>query len=355
MRAARKPARPGPVEAAGGGRDVSRLLADFGHDLPTAPPPLHGRRRRGCSGTSPRAGRAGPAGAGRRRSAPVSAWRMTSDQAPVLWPFIATPGLPPTGAQMGIDLLSGGSFYADPIGWVLDDDIPVTNPNMFSFGKPGRGKSATIKAFCLRMMDFGYRALILGDPKDEYEPLCRVLGVRTVRDRPRPAGPDQPARVRAARSPAGTSSAPSEAQGRAAIVFGRWLTLIRGLVGSQRIGDQRVPFGPTDEVVVKAALRTLTGYAHGNTRMRETTIPQLWHLLDDPDRASWSPSAGTPTSGTSSTTPGCCATPSASSSPAPWPACSTTTPPSTSTGPPRSSRCPCPGSSRSATRRSASR
>ena len=106
---------------------------------------------------------------------------MTSDQAPVLWPFISTPGLPPTGAQMGIDLLSGGTFYADPHGWVLHDSVPVTNPNMFIFGKPGRGKSATVKALLLRMMDFGYRALILGDPKDEYQLLCRALGVEPLR------------------------------------------------------------------------------------------------------------------------------------------------------------------------------
>ena len=106
---------------------------------------------------------------------------MTSDQAPVLWPFISTPGLPPTGAQMGIDLLSGGTFYADPHGWVLHDSVPVTNPNMFVFGKPGRGKSATVKALLLRMMDFGYRALILGDPKDEYQLLCRALGVEPFR------------------------------------------------------------------------------------------------------------------------------------------------------------------------------
>ena len=78
---------------------------------------------------------------------------------------------------MGIDLLSGGTFYADPHGWVLHDSVPVTNPNMFIFGKPGRGKSATVKALLLRMMDFGYRALILGDPKDEYQLLCRALGV----------------------------------------------------------------------------------------------------------------------------------------------------------------------------------
>ena len=73
-----------------------------------------------------------------------------------------------------------------------------------------------------------------------------------------------------------------EAQSRAAIVFGRWLTLVRGLVGSQRIGEHRVPFGPTDEVVVKAALQQLTGYRQGYSRMREVTIPQLWQLLDDP-------------------------------------------------------------------------
>ena len=109
--------------------------------------------------------------------APVSAWRMTSDQAPVFWPFISTPALPPTGAQMGIDQLSGGSFYCDPFGWVLRDEVPVTNPNIFAFAKPGTGKSGTTKAFCTRMMPFGYRTLVLGDPKDEYEALCRAHGV----------------------------------------------------------------------------------------------------------------------------------------------------------------------------------
>ena len=32
--------------------------------------------------------------------------------------------------------------------------------------------------FCLRMMAYGYRTLILGDVKDEYEALCRALGVQ---------------------------------------------------------------------------------------------------------------------------------------------------------------------------------
>jgi hypothetical protein len=65
-------------------------------------------------------------------------------------------------------------------------------------------------------------------------------------------------------------------------VFGRWLTLVRGLVGSQRLGDRRVPFGPTEEVVIKTCLQDLTGYTRAYTRMREVTIPQLWRLLDNP-------------------------------------------------------------------------
>lgn len=260
---------------------MERLLQDFGHELPTTmtesgrieePRIFKHEARRGVfrtdSGWSP-------------ANAPVSEWRMTSDQTPVLWPWIATPGLPPTGAQMGIDHLSGGAFYADPIGWVLDDSIPVTNPNIFSFGKPGRGKSATTKAFCLRMMDFGYRTLILGDPKDEYENLCRAFGVE-----PFAIGHGLSARINPiAIGPLGQGwnrLSAAEAQGRAAVVFARWLTLVRGLVGSQRIGDMRVPFGPTEEAVVKLALGILTGYAIGNSQLRETTIPELWRLLDEP-------------------------------------------------------------------------
>jgi hypothetical protein len=159
--------------------------------------------------------------------------------------------------------------------------VPVTNPNMFIFGKPGRGKSATVKALLLRMMDFGYRALILGDPKDEYEKLCRALGVE-----PFAIGHGLPARINPlAFGPFGVGwdrLSAAESQKRAAIVFGRWLTLVRGLVGSQRLGDLRVPFGPTGEVVIKTALQDLTGYTGGHTRMREVTVPQLWQLLDNP-------------------------------------------------------------------------
>ncbi|MBO1756476.1 ATP-binding protein [Allobranchiibius sp. CTAmp26] len=263
------------------GRTMARLLHDFGHDLPRMPAPETPQRSPRLFHYAARGGAARPGRGWAPATAPVSSWRMTSDQAPVWWPFVATPGLPPTGAQMGIDQLSGGSFFADPLGWVLDDEISVTNPNIMQFGKPGRGKSGNTKAFCLRMMDFGYRTLILGDPKDEYEKLCRALGVE-----PFVIGPGLPARINPlAFGPLGqgwASLSAAEAHRRTAIIFGRWLTLVRGLVGSQRIGEHRVPFGPSDEVVVTTALRRLTGYSTGASQLRETTIPQLWDALNTP-------------------------------------------------------------------------
>ncbi|MFT4218092.1 MAG: ATP-binding protein [Micropruina sp.] len=206
---------------------------------------------------------------------------MTADQAPVLWPWVASPALPPTGAQMGMDLFSGGSFYCDPNGWVLDPEMAVSNPNVFCFGKPGTGKSATVKAFCLRMTDFGYRILVVGDPKDEYEILCRTLGVEPIA-----IGHGLPARINPLTlGPLGAGWEQldaTEARRRVTVIFSRWLTLLRGLIGSQTIGQQPVPFGPTEEAVLDTALRLLTGHQTGNTRLVETTIPAVWRLLDEP-------------------------------------------------------------------------
>ena len=71
-----------------------------------------------------------------------------------------------------------------------------------------------------------------------------------------------------------------EAQRRAAIVFSRWLVLIRGLVGSQHVA-----FDPTAERVITQVLRELTGYRRGADRMAPVTIPQLWSALDEPGDA----------------------------------------------------------------------
>jgi hypothetical protein len=264
-------------QGGGAGRDLARLVADFGHQLPphpTAPRLLapaevftelisgRGRRER-AAGWAP-------------VPAPLSTWRMTSEQVGGIWPLIAADGLAPTGALMGIDYLSGGAFYADPIGWTLTGAASVTNPNIMIFGAPGQGKSGTVKIFTLRMMAYGYRTLILGDVKDEYELLCRCLGVE-----PHAVGHGLPARINPLDfGPLGndwTRLPAAEAQRRAAIVFSRWLLLIKGLVGSQQ-----VPFTPTAETAVEHVIRELTGYAAGADALTEITIPQLWEALNSP-------------------------------------------------------------------------
>lgn len=261
---------------------MARLLADFGHDLPTVPATSPQVKDPRIFRYAPRRGAARRGHGWAAAKAPAQAWRMTSDQAPVLWPFVSAPALPPTGAQMGVDQLSGGSFYCDPFGWVLRDDVSATNPNIFQFAKPGTGKSGTTKAFCTRMMPFGYRTLVLGDPKDEYESLCRALGVE-----PFVIAPGFWARINPlAMGPLGhgwEKLSAEEAQRRTTVIFKRWLVLIRGLVGSMKLDDERrVPFGPDESDVVRNALAILTGYAAGNTVLTETTIPRLWDLLRKP-------------------------------------------------------------------------
>jgi hypothetical protein len=206
---------------------------------------------------------------------------MTADQAPVLWPFVASPALKPHGAQMGIDWFSRGPFYCDPNGWVLDDEMPVTNPNVVVFGKPGMGKSSTIKAMLLRFAALGYRALIVGDPKDEYEKLCHLFGVAPIaigqglgnKINPLEFGP---------LVQGWNKLKVGEQRRRCDTVFARWLTLVRGMVGSQKIGHIPVPFGPVEEVSVDYTLKQITGYSAGTTALKPTTIPELWHQLDDP-------------------------------------------------------------------------
>ena len=268
-----------PVTRAGRhpGRTVTRLLADFGHRLPASPTPAQAARD-----VDPFTEYVATRGVRTRAAgwaavpAPLPVYRMTSEQVGGLWPLIAADGLPPTGALMGIDWLSGGAFYADPIGWTLHGTAGVSNPNMIFFGAPGRGKSGTVKVFCLRQLAYGYRVLVLGDVKDEYEPLCRALDVA-----PHAVGVGLPARINPLDfGPLGndwTHLPAAEARQRAAVTFARWLMLLKGLVGSQH-----VTFTPTAETAVGQVIRDLTGYTTGADRMAEITIPALWHALSEP-------------------------------------------------------------------------
>ncbi|MGK2876351.1 MAG: ATP-binding protein [Nocardioides sp.] len=258
-------------------RSLDTLLTDFGSQLPRRDPaPAEPPPDKPFPNVVPPRGIRRPGHGWAPTLAPLAGYQMTSEQAPVLWPLIAGNGLPPTGAPMGFNVLSGGSFHCDPMGWVNDDTIAVTNPNVFIFGKPGRGKSALVKAFMLRMIRFGYRSLVLGDVKDEYEDISRALGVEPYRIGPGLSGRINPLDL-GPLAQDWDQQTRAETIRRSAIIFNRWLALIRGLVGSQR-----VPFTPTEARVVTHVLRDLTGFSQGQTRLTPVTIPMIWHAVDNP-------------------------------------------------------------------------
>ena len=206
-RSPRPPSRSGSASPAPGTPDGARR----GHRARRHPPARRlrprpapvpqqsrsGPRSRGCSGTRPRRGprRAGSGWAASAR-APVSVWRMTSDQAPVLWPFIATPGLPPTGAQMGIDVLSGGSFYARPLRMGPARRHPRHQPQRHLLRQTRPRQVRHHQG--VHPADDGLRVPHPGPgrPQGRVRTPVHSPGGPTIPDRTRPARPDQPAGVR---------------------------------------------------------------------------------------------------------------------------------------------------------------
>ena len=202
---------------------------------------------------------------------------MTSEQVGGVWPLIAGGGLPSTGAQMGLDFLSGGAFHADPIGWTLSGVAGVTNPNMMFFGAPGRGKSGTVKMFCLRMMAYGYRTLDARRRQGRIRATVPGARRRAARGRARSARADQPTRLRAA----GQRLDPAPARRGAAPGRDGVLPLAGAHQGPGRLGSASRSPRPMRRAV-GYVIRELTGYTTGADRMSEITIPQVWHALDNP-------------------------------------------------------------------------
>lgn len=71
------------------------------------------------------------------------------------YPFQAERGLGSRGVYMGRDMHGGGGFFVD--GWEWYAAGAVTDPSAIVVGKVGSGKSATLKALCLRQLVFGRR------------------------------------------------------------------------------------------------------------------------------------------------------------------------------------------------------
>jgi len=174
------------------GRSLSQIADAYGAPLPSAARRVQAPGRRDEAGLVRSTGSVrGFMGRGRGWSPvpdPLVVYRASTAEIGGVFPFVGAEALAPTGASIGVDARSGAGFCVDPMGWVLAEI--TSNPNLVLFGKPGTGKSTTVKAILFRLMLFGVRTLVAGDVKDEYEKLCRAVGVE-----PFALGVGMPARI----------------------------------------------------------------------------------------------------------------------------------------------------------------
>lgn len=204
----------------------------------------------------------------------VPTFRGSTGQVQGLYPWLYGASMPPVGAYIGVDCLSGGAFTCHPIEWLHRGY--TTNPNMIITGVPGAGKSATIKAIAHRLMAYGVKAFVPGDIKNEYAPLALALGVEPVE-----IGPGLPARLNPLDAGPLGENLPGDAEllrERLDEIHRRRITLLGSLI-TVRLGRDLTS---TEEAALSLAIKHASGQASGNTALVDPTIPQVWALLRDP-------------------------------------------------------------------------
>jgi hypothetical protein len=204
----------------------------------------------------------------------VPTFRGSTGQVQGLYPWLYGASLPPVGAYIGVDTISGGAFSCHPLEWLHRGLI--TNPNILVTGVPGAGKSATMKAIGLRLMAYGVRMFIPGDLKNEYAPLARALGVDPVE-----LGPGLPARLNPLDAgPLGRHLPTDEHRLRERLdeIHRRRLTLLASVLVVRL--DRRLI--PTEEAALSLAVHHAAGGGARHHQLHDPTIPQVWRLLRDP-------------------------------------------------------------------------
>jgi hypothetical protein len=109
--------------------------------------------------------------------------RSTTAHVSSAYPFLAEAGLGSAGVYLGTNVLTGGGGFAfDPFEAYRAG--LVTNPNVLLAGEPGTGKSATAKCFIYRACGVFGRWVAIADPKGEYLPLGKALGLTVIKLHP---------------------------------------------------------------------------------------------------------------------------------------------------------------------------
>lgn len=264
------------------GREETSVPSQEVHELlgrpRTAPPadPAPAKKTSGMGPVPSRLGHNAPF-AGRAANEPTpEVHRADTSQVAGLYPYLHADTLPPVGAYIGYNVLTMRAFSAHPSVWVGSG--LVTNPNVLLTGIPGSGKSAHIKALCLRLMAFGTRALIAGDVKGEYASLCRHLGYE-----PLLLGPGMPGRLNPLDAgPLGEDldriSDRHVLATRRTEIHRRRMSLLKALLELQL----HRPLLAEEEEAVSAAVREVTGELARRDTLAAPTLPTVHAALMDP-------------------------------------------------------------------------
>ena len=110
--------------------------------------------------------------------------RATTAHVCALYPFHADEGLGPHGIYLGEDVSAGGSSWHYDVFQLYTDGV-ITSPNIVVLGMVGAGKSSAVKTLLYRTVgmlgsDGKPRWCAILDPKGEYGPLARGLGLQRL-------------------------------------------------------------------------------------------------------------------------------------------------------------------------------
>ncbi|WP_278258190.1 hypothetical protein [Nocardioides convexus] len=287
---------------------MAALLSDFGHDLPTIPVLAPEAKEPRLFRYAPRRGAARRGRGWAAASAPALAWRMTSDQAPVFWPFVSAPALPPTGAQMGVDQALRRLVLLRPVRMGAARRRPRHQPEHLPVRQAGQWEVGNHQG--LLHPDDAVRLPHPGHRRRQGRVRIAVPRARrrAVRDRPRDAGAGQPAGHGAAQPRLG------EALGRGgAAARHHHLQPVAG--PGPRPGRQHEDRRRTAGAVRPRRVRRRTqrpGHPHRLRRRQQRPErdhhPAAVGPAAQPHRGASSGPASTRTPDSSSTRPGCCAT-----------------------------------------------
>lgn len=110
---------------------------------------------------------------------PAPEWRGTTVQVCGLWPWIVGSGTPMVGVPLGRHIYTGATLCCDPISWFTRANL-ISNPSGFVLGKPGLGKSTSVRRMATGLAGYGVLPIVLGDLKPDYVDLIRALGGQVI-------------------------------------------------------------------------------------------------------------------------------------------------------------------------------